>query len=343
MNERARRLLMLGCLGGALGLLAPSGSLQATEVFPVIDLHVDLPWQLHFKGRSLDLDRGMVTARGLAAGRVAGLVLPMYIPDRVRPEGPAPQDLEAMAATLERLVWRPGSPFFPLPQAQQGSQLRGWLAFEGAQALAADPDAISAWVKRGVRLVGLAHTSDNELAGSSTGKRRRGLSDKGKKMARAAIEAGALLDVSHLSDAAFDDVAALSRELQVPFVATHSNARAVCKHPRNLTDAQLRTLAASGGVVGLNLHGPYLSDTPDPGIEQVLLQVDHLLRVAGEDALAIGSDFDGGIRPPAELADASRFPALAQALLRRGHSPARVRKVFAGNALRVLELRRDPR
>lgn len=331
----------LGLVACALWLAAPSvDAQQKNPEFGVIDLHVDLPWQLHYKGRSLDLDKGMMTARGMASGKVAGVVLPMYIPDRVHPSGPVAGDLDDMLATLDKLMRRPGSPFAPLPQAEQHRQVRGWLAFEGAQALASDPDAVAAWVQRGVRLVGLAHGSDNELAGSSTGKKRGGLTDKGKRMARKAIEAGALLDVSHLSDAAFDDVAALSSELGVPFVATHSNARAVCKHPRNLKDTQLRAVAASGGVVGLNLHGPYVSDDPDPGLPAVIAQVEHMLKVAGEDTLAIGSDYDGGIQPPRELADASTFPRLAAALLRRGHSEARVRKIFSENALRVLEFQK---
>lgn len=331
-----------GLLASGLCLLlgAPRLEAQAKEEFAVIDLHVDLPWQLHYKGRSLDLDRGMVTAKGLSAGRVAGVVLPFYIPDRVRKTGPAASDLDDMFATIEKLVTRPSSPFRPLPHEEQAKQVRGWLALEGAQALASEPEAITAWVQRGVRLVGLAHSSDNDLAGSSTGKRGKGLTDKGKTLARKAIEAGALLDVSHLSDASFDDVAALSKELGVPFVATHSNARSVCKHPRNLKDSQLKAIAAAGGVVGLNLHGPYVSDEPAPGLDQVIAQVEHMLRVAGEDTLAIGSDYDGGIQPPAELPDASSFPKLARALRKRGHSEARVRKIFSENALRVLEFRK---
>ena len=318
------------------GLLAPPTVQAAEAVFPVIDLHVDLPWHLHYKGRSLELDRGMVTAQSLAAGHVEGVVLPFYLPpEKLSKAGPGPADLEALYGTIEKLVRRPGSPFQPLPQAEQSKQVRGWLAFEGAQALAGDPTAISGWVQRGVRLVGLTHMSDNDLAGSSTGQKRKGLTEAGKTMARLAIGAGALLDVSHLSDAAFADVAALSKELEVPFVATHSNARALCSQPRNLTDAQLRVLGQSGGVVGLNLHAPYLSDEPDPGVPEAVAQAEHLLRVVGEDHVAIGSDFDGGIRAPRDLPDAGAFPVLARALRARGHSEETVRKLFASNARRV--------
>lgn len=303
---------------------------------------MDLLWQIHFKGRTLALDKGMVTTRGITKGNVTGIVLPMYISDKIHPGGPTESDLEAVFETAKKLVNQPTSPFRMLPQSEQAKQVRGWLAFEGAQALASNPNAIVDWVQRGVKVVGLAHANDNELAGSSTGKQRGGLTVQGKEMARKAIHAGALLDVSHLSDASFNDIAALSKELGVPFLATHSNARAVCKHPRNLTDAQIRTIAASGGVIGLNLHSPYLSDQPDPGMKEVIKQVDHLLQIAGEDTLAIGSDFDGGIRPPTALPDASSFPKLAQALLHHGYSEARVRKMFSTNALRVLNTRRNP-
>lgn len=335
MPVRLAACLML--LVAALLLRLPRAE-AAEAPYEVVDLHVDVPWQLHYKKKPLDMSKGMVTRKAMAEGHVAGLVLPFYIPDKVRPSGPEAADLDEILATVEKVIWQPGSPFLPLPHGDTSRrQVRGWLALEGAQALAADPDAIGPWVQRGVRLVGLAHGSDNDLAGSATGKRRKGFSEKGKKLARKAIEAGAALDVSHLSDASFDDAAALSKELGVPIVATHSNARAVCKHPRNLTDAQLKAIGASGGVAGLNLHAPYLSTEPDPGIEQVIAQLDHMIKMAGEDSVAIGSDYDGGITPPRELPDAASFPRLARALRKRGYSEERVRKIFSGNALRVLQ------
>jgi membrane dipeptidase len=306
----------------------------ATARFPVVDLHVDLPWQTHLKGRSLELTKGHVTRRVLLAGHYLGVVLPLFVPQDIRADGPREEDLEAMFHTVERMVWSPLLPFSPV--RKDGPTVSGWLSFEGADAFAARPSAIAPWVSRGVRLVGLGHLHDGPLAGSSTGAKRGGLSEQGREVARAALDAGALLDVSHLSDASFDDVAALCRDRRAPIVASHSNARAVADHPRNLTDAELRAIGESGGIVGLNLHAPYLGGGGDPPMAQLVRQLDHLVAVAGEDHVGIGSDFDGGIRPPSVLSGPERFPALAQALLDHGWMEPRVKKVFSENALRLL-------
>lgn len=330
----ATRSFILLALALAL-LSSPAIGADRERTFAVVDLHVDLPWQVHYKKRPPSLDRGHTTRKALLSGHVKGLVLPLYIPGKVRPSGPAPGDLEEVFSTIEKLVF---SPLLPLGAEGRWDKprVRSWLAIEGAQALASDPQAITQWVQRGVRLVGLAHTSDNELAGSSTGKLRGGFTDRGKQLAKAALDAGALLDVSHLSDAAFEDARQLSEQHSAPLVASHSDARAVCNHPRNLTDAQLRAIASSGGVAGLNLHAPYLSSSPNPTMVEVIAQLDHMVKIAGEDHVAIGSDFDGGITPPADISTPMAFPDLARALQRHGWSDARIEKVFSANALRVL-------
>jgi membrane dipeptidase len=119
-------------------------------------------------------------------------------------------------------------------------------------------------------------------------------------------------------------------------IATHSNARALCDHPRNLTDAQLRGIAATGGIVGLNLHSAFVVRGRPATLADVVRQALHLIKVAGVDHVAIGADFEGGIRPARGVEDASHFPDFARALRGAGLSEAAVRRVFAENALRVL-------
>jgi membrane dipeptidase len=118
-------------------------------------------------------------------------------------------------------------------------------------------------------------------------------------------------------------------------VATHSNARAVADHPRNLTDDQLRAIARSGGVAGLNLHGGFLRRGGPATTADAVKQALHMVEVAGVEHVAIGSDFDGA-SPPADLPDASHMPQLADALLAAGIDRAGVRAIFEGNARRVL-------
>lgn len=330
--------------GVLASMLASPRARAAEEIFPVVDLHVDLPWQLHFRKRALDLSKGQMSRTAMTQGHVRALVLPLYVPDDVRPEGPRIDDHLAMLSTLDRLAEQPGSPFGPLPRPGEPPPSEGavriFLSFEGAGAFADEPERIDAFLQLGVRLVGLVHMHDNALGTSSTGvaknRGKLGLTDKGKMLAQRLYERGALVDVSHLSDAGFADLVPLAAAHHAPLVATHSDAREVWGSPRNLTDDQLRAIAQSGGVVGLNLHAPYLAKGVDAGWDEIVAQARHLVRVAGEDHVAIGSDFEGGIIAPADMKDASSFPELARRLRGDGLSATAVRKMFADNALRVL-------
>mgnify|MGYP001078988456 CR=1 FL=1 len=118
--------------------------------------------------------------------------------------------------------------------------------------------------------------------------------------------------------------------------------RAINDHPRNLTDDQLRIIAASGGVAGVNFHAPFVTGGAEATLDDVVKQVEYLVKVAGIDHVAVGSDFDGGITTPVGLEDASTFPALAAALRRKGMSHDDVLRIFSQNALRVLGWRPLP-
>src|SRR6185295_18004007 len=109
----------------------------------------------------------------------------------------------------------------------------------------------------------------------------------GKEFTERVYARGALIDVSHVSDAAFADIAAIARAHGAPVVATHSNARAVASHPRNLTDAQLRVIAETGGVTGLNLHAQFVTGTMEATLDDVIKQAEYMVKVAGVDHVAI--------------------------------------------------------
>ncbi len=164
-----------------------------------------------------------------------------------------------------------------------------------------------------------------------------GLTDRGLELIRRCNAKGILLDLSHLNQKGFDDVARLSRH---PLVATHSNAHTVCPHARNLTDAQLEQIKASRGMVGLNFasaflraDGRMLSDVP---IEQMLRHLDHLIEFVGEDSVGLGSDFDGA-QVPEGIKDSSGLPQLIAAMQRHGYGDTLIGKLCHGNWFRVLE------
>ena len=146
---------------------------------------------------------------------------------------------------------------------------------------------------------------------------------------------GAIIDVSHLNDGGFWDLVELAKK---PFVATHSNARAITNHQRNLTDEQLKTLANKGGVTGLNFCHEFMHDDRADKLttfEDVLRHAKHIVNVAGEDVLCMGSDFDG-ISSTLEWDDWSGMPALADRLA-TVFTPAQVEKFCYKNVLRVMK------
>lgn len=214
------------------------------------------------------------------------------------------------------------------------------FAFEGAEPLGWELSSAERWAARGVRLFGLVHVYDNALASSSGqgfAKRGYGLSRRGRELVRHVHGAGGIVDISHASDEAVADVLRHALAAGRPVVATHSNARAVARHPRNLTDAQLRGIAESGGVVGINFHSPFLlGGKGSAEIADVVRHIRHVARVAGVGHVAIGSDFEGGIRAAKGLEDVRGFPRLAAALRRSGFSSQDVAAIFGGNARRVL-------
>jgi membrane dipeptidase len=165
-----------------------------------------------------------------------------------------------------------------------------------------------------------------------------GLTAAGKELVRACNRLGIMVDVSHLNERGFWDVAALST---APLVATHACAHAICPSTRNLTDRQLDAICESDGIVGCNLcvndvrpDAHLDANTP---LEMVVRQIDYLVSRLGEDRVAIGSDFDGAVMPR-PIRDASGLPHLMAALLSHGFGEAAVRKIAMENWLRVFRL-----
>ncbi len=304
---------------------------------PVVDLHVDLSYRVNYGHGTFANGSGQFVAAELARANVAGVVLPLFIPKDVSPEGPRASDLEASYVRLMSLI--PATPPYAKPGcAPAPGRVRTWLSFEGAAPLANEPDAVAQWVSRGARLFGLVHTSDNALATSSgdASPATTGLTDAGREFVRRVYRAGGVVDVSHASDAATDEMIAMALAESVPIVATHSDARAITPHPRNLTDDEIRGIAGSGGVIGINLHSRFLAGKRGAKLADVVRQIEYMVRVAGVEHVAIGSDFEGDIRPPRQLESVRGYPRLAAALRRAGMSVGDVARIFGANALRIL-------
>jgi membrane dipeptidase len=219
-----------------------------------------------------------------------------------------------------------------------------WIThIEGAEAIAPDLSNLQTLYDRGLRSIGPVWSRPNVFGIGvpfrfpSSPDLGRGLTTEGFELVRACNKLRMLVDLSHITERGFWDVAETS---DAPLVATHSNAHAVCASSRNLTDDQLRAIGETQGMVGLNFAAGFLRadglwsiDTP---AETMLRHLDHMIEIVGEDCVGLGSDFDGA-RIPHFIKDVAGLPDLVQAMTKHGYGKDVIQKLTHQNWLRVLE------
>jgi membrane dipeptidase len=221
-------------------------------------------------------------------------------------------------------------------------ELAAVLHLEGAEPIGPGLDELEVLHAAGMRSLGLAWSRPNAFATGvpfafpGSPDQGPGLSDAGRSLVRACGELRILVDVSHLNERGFWDVAELS---DAPLVASHSGAHALCPSPRNLTDDQLRAIGERGGLVGINFNVGFVradgAEDPDTPLSTIAGHAAHVAELAGVDAVALGSDFDGA-KMPAALGDVTGLPALLAALREAGFGEPDLAKVAHGNWRRVL-------
>ena len=222
-------------------------------------------------------------------------------------------------------------------------QLAAIMHMEGAEAI--DPDFVNLDIFRriGLRSLGLVWSRPNRFGYGvpfrfpSNGDIGPGLTEDGKRLVSYCDQHGVLIDLSHLNEAGFWDVAKLS---QKPLVATHSNSYSISPHARNLTDRQLAAIADSDGMVGLNFAVGFLNEDgqmrADTDLDVLLRHLDHLIKHLGEERVGLGSDFDG-TTVPNKIGSAAGLPALRRIMLDYGYSADLMKKLCYQNWLRVLK------
>lgn len=216
------------------------------------------------------------------------------------------------------------------------------MHMEGAEAIR-DPDALQLWHRMGLRSLGPVWSRPTQYGegvpfAHPSGPDRGGpLTPEGRALVRACNALGIVLDLSHLNEAGFDDIARLS---DAPLVASHSGVHAICESSRNLTDRQLRQIAESGGLVGLNFASSFLRPDgrrlPLEDLGVMIRHLDHLLSILGEGGVALGSDFDGALMPR-DLPDAAALPRLIEAMRQAGYGEALIRRIACDNWIDLLE------
>jgi membrane dipeptidase len=261
-------------------------------------------------------------------------------------------------------------------EAKSHNKIAIMIGVEGGHAIEDSLDILRDFYRLGARYMTLTHVNTNNWCDSSgDGGRHGGLTDFGRQVVRTMNDLGMIVDISHVSDAAFYAAVETTR---VPLVATHSSCRALCRHPRNMSDDMLRALAKNGGICMINFFSAFVNDDvakvvlkaqkrarenqteggteelpndttdwdeylkwfktlgcPTAKLEDVVNHLLHAVEVAGIDHVGIGSDFDGVPALPNELQTAAGLPRLTARLLERGLSESDVEKILGANFLRV--------
>ncbi|NJC34897.1 membrane dipeptidase [Sphingomonas jejuensis] len=325
-----------------------------------LDTHLDTPAQMDDPAWSIR-DRHSYSADGsqidlprMAEGGLDGGFWVIYTPSGpTTPAGyaAARAHAERRLANIQRMVRdNPDSFAFATTAADAARIVAAgkrvvYISIENSLPLGEDLSQLSRWYDAGVRMAGPVHSADNQLADSTTGQGRwGGLSPLGRQWVAEMNRLGMIVDGSHSSDAAFDQMLALST---TPIILSHSGPKAIYDHPRNIDDARIRALAAKGGVIQANAL--FLSDwsigqTRRPEAERTGTPADfelfmrsllHLIEVAGVDHVGIGCDWDGG-GGVLGMEDVAALPKITERLLAAGYTPADVEKIWSGNVLRLL-------
>ena len=370
----------------AVPLCAQDYRAQAVRILrtvPLIDGHNDIPDAVRERGGldsvnlGVDQPRLHTDIRRLRAGGLGGQFWAAYVPVSTIHEGvhPAVYALEQIDLA-RRLCARHPDAFAPARTAAdvernfKAGKISCLVGIEGGHAIENSLGALRAFADLGVRYMTLTHWETLDWADAATDSAKHGgLTAFGEQVVQEMNRVGMLVDLSHVSDATMIDALRVTR---APVIYSHSSARAIAHHARNVPDSILRLIPANRGVVMVNFNPPFVSEArrlhdvrrdsvlaamraagvdsiarrdslrawneraPAVTMQQVADHVDHIRRVAGVDHVGIGSDFDGISSVPVGLEDVSKFPELLAELLRRGWSDEDVKKVAGLNILRVI-------
>lgn len=302
----------------------------------VLDLHCDTLTECYERGCGLQNSDLHFSLDKLPAGYSLCQCMAVWIPDTLRDE--AAQDYFFAAARLlktqmEQHSGRISQTFDlgSVGQALAEKPFAAILTLEGGAALAGRLENIERFYDLGTRIITLTWNQENELCGGVQS--GAGFKPFGKAAVLEMERLGVAVDVSHLNDKSFWQLCEFAEK---PFIATHSNARAVCPHPRNLTDGMFLEIARRGGVAGLNYGKGFIREDGQNGsIDDLLRHVHHFLALGGENALALGSDYDGA-KLPDYLCGVDKIPKFAESLEKSGIPRGIVDKILFENANRYL-------
>ena len=305
-----------------------------------LDTHCDTPMLfpqgIHFDQRD---PRILVDLHKMTEGRLDATIMVAYLPQ------PTEQPKAYADAIFDQIeaITKQNSDYVRIartPEELWANKRAGiksiMLGIENGIALDGQLENLQHFAERGIVYMTLCHNGDNDICDSASRSQNTwgGVSPFGEQVIREMNRLGILVDMSHAGEKSFYDALDISSK---PIVCSHSSARALCDHPRNLTDDQMRALAAKGGVAQTTIYHGFLRQDSESCILDVMEHLEHAIQVMGIDHVGLGTDFDGdgGVRG---LADASELMLFTKQLLRRRYSEEDIQKIWGGNFLRVYGL-----
>lgn len=220
-----------------------------------------------------------------------------------------------------------------LEECKKNNKIGAFLSIEEGEVIQGESKKLREVYEMGIRILTITWNYPNTLGypNANYKYKNNGLTARGIEIIKEAEELGIILDVSHLSDEGFYDLVRFSKK---PFIASHSNAREVTNHPRNLTDEMIKLLSNNGGVMGINFCSDFLGTEKISSLEEIITHIKHIKNIGGIDVIALGSDFDG-IKNEVEIENCSEFNKLYKYLKINGFKDSEIEKIFYKNALRV--------
>lgn len=308
-----------------------------------IDSHTDTPMIFPGEFNIGEKEGGKVNLPFMEEGRIDATFMVAYIPQGKRDEEAlrmaTDYAIERLNQVIRQQALNPGrmaiatTPQQILETKRQGKKAI-CLGIENGYALGKRIENLHMFKDMGVSYITLCHNGDNDICDSARGNREwNGLSPFGKEVVKEMNRLGIMVDISHAAESSFYDALETS---QAPIIASHSSARLLCDHPRNLTDDQLRALAAHGGVAQICLYKGFINeDAEKASLTDAIRHINHIVNLVGIDHVGIGSDFDGdgeviGCSATNELIN------ITVRLLEEGYTEEDIRKIWGGNLLRVM-------
>ncbi|WP_297427643.1 dipeptidase [Clostridium sp.] len=218
---------------------------------------------------------------------------------------------------------------------EEAGKIGAFLSIEEGEVIKGSISNLKKVYDMGIRILTITWNYKNQLGFPNAEfiYKDRGLTKKGIEVIEECESLGIIPDVSHLSDAGFYDIV---KNCKKPFVASHSNSRAITNHPRNLDDNMIRLLGEKGGVMGINFCSDFLGNNKLSSIEEMVAHIKHIKKIGGIEVLALGSDFDG-IPNEVEIKNASEFNKLHKVLIDNNFKESEIEKIFYKNAIRVFD------